>query len=214
MRGKETNMMRTQRVCQVCGKAFWGVYDAHYCVECAENLKGSSVMRIRTCADCGADFPGGPRAKRCPECRVIARRKGQKEYRKNGTARPLGSTDKCKICGNIYTVSSSRQLYCAECKREANLEWQREHKKGYWRKPDILERRQEKRENQQKVCVYCLRHFKSNKPESYCSDYCRKEQEKYFACIYDIKRGQSRNIAKYEAKRNNYREFVKSSGAE
>lgn len=96
---------------------------------------------------------GGPRAFYCPNCRRIRQREANERARKRGGAtRPIGSIDKCKLCGAEYVVNSGRQKYCSdECQREAVLAWQREHKKGYGKASgqDIkkAERRKEKRKS-------------------------------------------------------------------
>lgn len=201
-------MKRTEKLCQSCGATYIGSGDSHYCSTCAKKIK-SNVMAERTCKDCGITFLGGPRAFRCPVCREIAK----KNRPKKPTMRPLGSADKCERCGKEYTVESGRQKYCPDCQREAVLEWQRDHKTGYNKKPEIRKKKQEKRIKQMTICKYCQRPFKASKSTIYCSDYCRKEQIKYNQTLADIKRGYSRNIEKYENKREKYRQNVKSSGS-
>lgn len=208
-------MRRTKRICQKCGAQFWGVADRHYCPECAGKIKAENVVRNRRCIDCGQTFEGGPRAKRCPDCREIALRESLKRYRKSGTKRALGSTDICQWCGKEYIVISGRQKYCSEaCQRLAVLEWQRQHKKGYHRKEEIYAEKERKREIQEKICPYCLRIFRSTSSSPYCSDYCRREQRKYYQCIADINRGFNRNLEKYEKARAEYREKTQSEGVD
>lgn len=111
-------------------QAFFGVDDRHYCLECAKKVRTYNVVMTRTCVDCGRTFEGGPRAKRCLDCRELARKETSWRHKKNGTRRPLGSLDKCEWCGAEYTVSSGRQKHCSvACQRLAVLEWQRERKK-------------------------------------------------------------------------------------
>ena len=203
---------RTIRACQVCGKHFSAAADNYYCPDCAKLKKLDTVVQERTCQDCGAMFLGGPRAKRCPECRIIARKEYDKEYRKRGSYRSIGSKDTCSICGEEYIVNSGGQKYCSEkCQRIGVLQWQREHKKGYNKKPKIKAKKQDARRNQEKVCVYCLRHFKTNSTSSLCSDYCRGEQKKLVQCIADVKRGYNRDLKKYEKMRDKYREEVRKN---
>ena len=202
---------RTVRVCQVCGKEFHGHPDNHYCQDCAKSKKLDTVLRIRICQDCDAKFLGGPRASRCQNCAEKAAKENAKRFRQKGAARPLGSIDKCTICGEDYIVTAGRQKYCSKCQRIGILQWQREHKKDYHKNPDIVAKKQERRNQQEKVCIYCLRSFKANSPSSLCSDYCRKEQKKLVQCIADIKRGYNRDLKKYEEKRDKYREEVQKS---
>lgn len=204
-------MGRTQKVCQVCGKPFYGGTDCHYCPDCAKLKKSDTAVRIRTCKDCGVDFFGGPRAKRCPNCAHIARKETQRQYKKRGAMRPIGSIDKCRICNAEYAVVSGRQKYCSdECQRKGVLEWQRAHKKGYHRASGQDIKKMQRRSQVQKVCMYCLRPFTSNTPTNVCSDYCRTEQKKLQQCISDIKRGYNRDLRKYEEKREKYREVSKN----
>ena len=197
-------MRQVERICQSCGATYVGSKYSHYCATCTAKIK-SNVIADRICKDCGATFPGGPRAMRCPICRDIARRSNIQKP----TIRPLGSTDYCKRCGKEYVVKSGRQKYCPDCQRDSLLEWQRNHKEGYSQKPEIKSRKQEKRENQQKVCKYCKRPFKTDTQTVYCSEYCKKEQEKLNQAVFDSKRGMNRNVKKYEDAREEYRkQFV------
>ena len=202
-------MYRTKRVCQDCGRPFEGVGDRHYCDACSKKRKSESVIRPRTCVDCGNEFIGGPRAKRCPSCRAIAQKETAKRYRDRGACRPLGSTDKCVLCDKIYVVTSGRQMYCPSCRRQANLEWQKIHKKGYSKSPAIKGPKQEKRRNQKKLFAYCQRPFLLYSNESYCSEYCRMENKRIQQCASDIARGQKRNMQKYLDARERYRKDVK-----
>lgn len=77
------------------------------------------VVKDRICRQCGAVFPGGPRAWYCPSCRAERQRESSRRHKANGTARPLGSTDYCTVCGKPYIVNSARQRYCAGCAPEA-----------------------------------------------------------------------------------------------
>lgn len=199
---------RTLRACQMCGKPFWGTTDSHYCPECAKIKKLDTVVKIRNCQDCGTKFYGGPRAKRCPSCTSLAKN----HYKKSPTMRPLGSIDKCVICGKEYTVTSGRQKYCSQlCQHKGVLAWQREHKKDYNKISGQDIKKQIRRESAEKVCVYCLRRFKSNTASNLCSDYCRQEQRKLNQCKADLKRGYKRDYDSYINKRDKYRQEVMSN---
>lgn len=203
-------MLRTQKACQVCGTPFYGGTDCHYCPACARNKKLDTVVRIRACQDCGAEFYGGPRSRRCPACAYKAQQETNRRHHKNGTMRPLGSTDKCTVCGKEYTVTSGRQKYCSdECQRKGVLEWQRIHKKGYHHSSGQDIKKMQRREQTQKICIYCLKPFTCSTPSNFCSDYCRTEQKKLTQCMSDIKRGYNRDLKKYEEKRENYRRNIK-----
>lgn len=199
-------MLRTQKVCQVCGKPFYGGTDCYYCPACARDKKLDTVVRIRTCQDCGVEFYGGPRARRCPACAYKAQQETNRRYHKNGSKRSLGSIDKCTVCGKEYIVTSGRQKYCSdECQRKGVLEWQRIHKKGYHQSSGQDIKKIQRRAQTQKICIYCLKPFVSDIPSNLCSDYCRTEQKKLIQCMSDIKRGYNRDLKKYEDKRENYR---------
>lgn len=203
---------RTIRACQDCGKPFYGAGDYHYCPACAKLKKLDTVVRIRICQDCGAEFYGGPRARRCPACAYRAQQETNRRHRKTGAKRPIGSIDKCEICGQEYTVVSGRQKYCSDaCQRIGVLAWQREHKKGYNKKSGQDTKKQGRREAQKKICVYCLRPFKSSGTSNCCSDFCRMEQNKLKQCEADIRRGMKRDLKKYLNKRQMYRD-ARSNG--
>lgn len=116
------------------------------------------VFKERTCRQCGRSFLGGPRAWHCPECREARKLESYKKYAKKGRKadRPLGSIDKCVICGKEYVVNSARQKYCPDCAYDAVREvdrpmskvWNAEHKDTYY--PKKNEKRRKKR-----YCVIC-----------------------------------------------------------
>ena len=200
-------MVRTKRACQVCGKSFYGSVDCFYCAKCSQQKKNDTVIKIRVCQDCNVKFYGGPRAIRCPNCAHNAQRETNRQHKKSGTKRPIGSIDKCVICGSDYTVASGRQKYCSDaCQRKGVLEWQREHKKNYHKISGQDIQKQQRRNDTKKICAYCLRSFSTNTTSNFCSDYCRIEQKKLQQCIADINRGYKRNLENYENKRNKYRE--------
>lgn len=203
--------LRTMRACQECGKPFYGSGDYYYCPECAKKKRLDTVIKIRICQDCGVEFYGGPRAKRCPGCAYKAQQETNRRHKKVGTKRSIGSVDKCVICGQEYTVTSGRQKYCSDvCMQIGVKAWQKEQKRGYNKKTGQEEKKQEHREAQEKICVYCLRPFKSNTSTNLCSDYCRSKQVKIRQCESDIRRGQKRNLQKYLNERQDYRDKVKA----
>lgn len=197
------------RACQECGKPFYGSGDYYYCPECAKEKKLDTVVRIRTCQDCGLEFYGGPRAKRCAGCAYKSRQEAIQKYKKMGAKRPIGSTDRCAVCNQEYTVTSGRQKYCSDaCMQIGVKEWQKGHKKGYNKKSGQDVKKQDRREAQEKICIYCLRRFKSKTSTNLCSVYCRTEQKKIIQCETDIKRGRKRNLQKYLDKRQEYRDKI------
>ena len=202
---------RTQRACQVCGKPFYGSTDCHYCPECAKIKRSDTVVKIRICKDCGVEFFGGPRARRCPDCAYIAQQETSIRHKKSGTKRPLGSIDKCVICGAEYTVVSGRQKYCsAACQRKGVLEWQREHKRGYNKASGQDIKKIERRRQVQKICVYCLRTFASDKSTNLCSDHCRREQKRLREYAAMLNQGKKVDYDRLIKLREDYRNAVKS----
>lgn len=200
-------MGRTIRKCIDCGKPFNGSGDSFYCEECLK--KRSSVIRERICVDCGRNFLGGPRAKRCPECADKRKREYNQQHKKNGSARHIGDTDVCQMCGKEYVVKSGRQKFCDDCKEEANLKWQRERKKEYNKVSGQAEKKKIRRKSAIKICAYCGREFESHTATNVCSDYCRTEQKKITMCKTDIKRGMKRNLDQYLEAREEYRDKIK-----
>lgn len=72
----------------------------------------------RICSQCGAEFMGAANALRCPACRKVRKNELIKEMRHRKSPEPIrynGSEDICQICGNPYTVTGGRQLYCPAC---------------------------------------------------------------------------------------------------
>lgn len=204
---------RTKKACQVCGKSFYGGSDYFYCPQCAKDKKLDTVVRIRTCQDCGIEFWGGPRAKRCPDCAYIAQQETKKMHKKRGPLRPIGSIDKCVICGNEYTVVSGRQKYCSvHCQRKGVLEWQREHKRGYNKTSGQYAKKIERRKQAQKICVYCQRAFTSDKPTNLCSEHCRREQKRMRDYAAALNRGSKADYDRLIKLREDYREAVKYGG--
>lgn len=201
---------KTVKVCQKCGKPFSREY-ANYCEDCGKEIKKNSVVRIRVCQDCGAEFYGGPRAKRCGECAEIAKKNYIKNYKKRTAKRKIGSTDICQMCGAEYVVNGGRQKYCSdECARTATLQWQREHKTGYAKESGQYEKRNSLRQNQKKICVYCGRVFSGRPSSNTCSEYCRIKNREIVMCRSEIRCGRKRDLETLIAEQENYRKQVQT----
>lgn len=72
----------------------------------------------KICKICGSPIYGGHNKKYCESCLKQVRADQHIKYRAReaaGISRKLGSTDICGLCGNPYSVSSSRQRYCQKC---------------------------------------------------------------------------------------------------
>nr|DAP64427.1 MAG TPA: Thaumarchaeal output domain 1 [Caudoviricetes sp.] len=164
------------RVCRMCGKPFAAEKtEAVYCPDCSPKARAATVIRERTCMDCGAVFPGGPRARRCPDCRKTASREATRKYRASGGAsRPLGSGDLCERCGAPYVVKSSRQRYCKACSATAVAEKIAPMKRAYNRQnAERLDGIARERKTGIRLCAVCGAPIMGSTPSNTCSDACR-----------------------------------------
>lgn len=164
------------RVCRMCGKPFAAEKtEAVYCPACAPKARAATVIRERTCMDCGAVFLGGPRARRCPDCRKTASREATRKYRASGGAsRPLGSVDLCERCGAPYVVNSSRQRYCKACAAPALAENIAPSKRAYNRQnAEHLGEIARERKTGIRLCAVCGAPIMGSTPSNTCSDACR-----------------------------------------
>lgn len=165
------------RACRDCGAPIALGSDRWYCEDCVKKRK-SKTTREMVCPDCGVTFIGYPRSKRCPACAKIRSKEIDKKRKKSGTERPLGSTDKCQVCGKDYVVTSGRQKYCPDCARQAVLDLQKTYKVEYNRASGMYEERQRIRDEQERICAYCGIKYHSKSPSNTCSEYCRKKHNK------------------------------------
>lgn len=190
--------MRLKR-CNRCGKEFLAKKEWNYlCPECAMTVKRESVVRIRTCKQCGVEFSGGPRAWYCPECRKEHKRIQDREYKRAGkTSRPIGSTDLCKRCGAPYTVNSGNQMYCPDCREAAIRETVRSHKVEYSRNHQAeTHARRAERCRESKVCVVCGKTFGGRGQTITCSDDCARKYKIYIWEKFDYARGKRKSPPK------------------
>lgn len=150
-----------------------------------------NVVRTRVCHQCGIKFLGGPRAWYCPSCRINRAKMQDALRRQNGTKRPLGSIDRCEICGDDYVVKSGAQRYCPKCAPDAvrrvdNLQsraWNEAHKETYY------PARNAKRRAAEKPCIVCGKMFLPNGlPTNTCSPECRRERKRQIQKASDLKR--------------------------
>ena len=154
-------------------------------------VKGKSTLGDRVCKQCGITFLGGPRAWYCPGCRLERRRKRDVIRYHSGSARHLGDTDKCVVCGADYIVTGGNQKYCPDCAqaavakkdRQQAMEWYAENKAEYNPK------RNEKRRVNQVTCTVCGKLFdRSGKPTKVCSLECKEKRRKQWQREADAKR--------------------------
>lgn len=178
------------KACKHCGRTFVPASKYTYlCPECHANAKSSGVVQDRQCRQCGAVFPGGPRAWYCPNCRKDRQREQQRKHDRNGSARLLGSTDLCIRCGSAYTVASGRQKYCPACAAVAVSETVRAHKRQYAaeRSAQIAEYKAEMSSNRH-VCIVCGSVYDSDVPNVTCSQACAKIRRQQIQREADAKR--------------------------
>lgn len=202
-----------EKICQNCGKAFWGLEGKYFCDDCAKKIKAERTRQEKICADCGRTFLGGPKSFRCRDCQGKINARKAQEMRYYGAERPLGSIDKCAVCGKKYIVEAGTQKYCSTRCKLIGLD--RYNKRKTANVEQKKRQKAEMRANQLYVCQYCKRPFSpvilSNAERAshlYCSDHCRKEQKNMQLCVADIKRGKNRDLQKYIDARNQYREKV------
>lgn len=143
-----------QKQCIVCGKLFQARPDQAKCEACIA-AASATTLRPRVCRQCGATFDGGPRAWYCPTCRAERQRIRRAEWRKTGARRPLGSIDRCAVCGKEYIVEGGLQKYCKDCAPEAIRAVDREQSKKWNKENGYNETRRAQGRNGVKICVIC-----------------------------------------------------------
>lgn len=189
--------MRAERIrrCKRCGKEFPAPSETErtLCDGCRKIAKQESVIRDRTCTVCGAVFPGGPRAKYCPSCKIEKRRETNRRHKKTGTARKLGSIQRCERCGAEYILDAGTQRYCKSCSAEAIRENRRPKKREYQKDydPDHAKRRGLK--EGVRLCAICGEPIPRARAEAgcviTCSDACDKIRRSRSQAEADVKRG-------------------------
>lgn len=183
-----------KRICKYCGKTYEGDPGSSACPECAERVK-KSVVRIRVCTVCGREFPGYPSSRYCPECRAERKREQKRRYNRGSSERPLGSIDKCSVCGKDYVVKAGTQKYCPKCSHEAIREKDREKSLKWNRENTTPEQRKTERKSASAEieCVICGKRFVPTSRTAVCSDDCRKQLIKQRQAEYERKSREYRN---------------------
>lgn len=179
--------------CLTCGELFLGRTEQAKCDKCLAEQR-ETTMRPRTCRQCGVEFLGGPRAWYCPTCREERKREATKRYRQRGPLRPIGSIDRCVICGAEYTVNGTRQMYCAACAPEAIRRVDREQSIA-WANAHSADRTHETRYGQ-KICVICGNPIPRERKKYTCSPECEKKLKYHTQAITDYARGRRASLPK------------------
>lgn len=187
--------MRTV-VCKGCGKIVRLSGERYLCDACAKKARQTSVIRVRTCKVCGVQFPGGPSAAYCPECRRLRERERKKEYarrRAAGTVRKIGSMDICTRCGAEYKVEAGPQTYCPACAEIGVKEQVRPKKREYnaQRRTEIAAAKARAKADR-KVCVVCGKVFNGRPAFVTCSDECAAIHRKRKQAENDAKRRETK----------------------
>lgn len=162
------------------------------------------VVKDRTCRQCGALFQGGPRAWYCPSCRAERKKEATRRYKKKEHPdRPIGSVDKCVICGKEYTVNSARQKYCPDCAHEAvrvidrqqSIRWNQENRDTYYAGRN--EKRRAKR-----FCVICGAPITAKTVTITCENpACKLERKRQRQAASDARRNGKEPPADYKPTR-------------
>ena len=173
---------------------------------------GISTLAKRVCRQCGIEFMGGPRAWYCPNCRreraKEANRRCKAKQRLNGHAdRPLGSIDKCTVCGAEYVVQSARQKYCKKCApeqykivdREQGRDWLkvavRNHGEEYLELHRLRKKRHWQNNKKSKFCPICGKELEAGQ-KIYCNQQCRNAGKRYGYAKYSYKIGRQKTEPK------------------
>lgn len=170
--------------CERCGAAFEGSGERRFCDACLKKIRTEQTHACkRTCAICGQEFVGGLRAKYCNNCRIIAQREQQRQYKRMGAARPLGSIDHCAKCGAEYNVESGTQKYCKACAETAVRDNIRRRRRDYNKTYDMPHVKPKR------YCVICGKEITTPKNTITCSAECAKIRKAQRQARADYNRG-------------------------
>lgn len=181
-----------QHICKRCGKIYLTAkQDSTACPDCAVEIC-KDVFSVKVCAMCGKEFVGYPRSKYCAQCRPIARRDADRRHKKNGTSRPIGSTDYCVSCGQPYIVNSGRQRYCPDCAKTVVPQNVKAAKRDFHAKnKDAINAARAERRKDRRICAICGKPFSANTPTVTCSPECAADLKRQKQAIADVKRGRA-----------------------
>ena len=184
-----------KRICKYCGNTYEGDPGSSACPECVGERKKTTI-RERVCRQCGKTFPGGPRAWYCPECRAERRRESDKRHKNGGTQRPLGSIDRCEVCGGEYVVNSARQRYCPQCAPERYREIDLAQSKAWNADNNTPEKRRAERKaaGAEIPCAVCGNLFVPTDSSVVCSPECRKIYQKRSRAEWEANNREKRNV--------------------
>ena len=168
-----------QAKCKRCGIVFMAVGTQTYCETCRTEIKRQSVLRPRTCLQCGVTFDGDPRSRYCPDCAIIREKIRKSRYNKHGFSRHIGDTDICAKCGDLYIIVSGRQKYCPECSSKEVRETINTHKRDYMAyRSELNSISKKERHTDRTVCVICGNTFTASNSSVTCSAECAEKYKK------------------------------------
>lgn len=118
----------------------------------------------RTCKGCGNEFPGGPRAWYCPDCRERRKKEQSQEYKRRkrvGAVVPIGSVIKCEICGKDVIKNGGLKRFCDECAKihlkevdnAQSLDWKRSNPEKHKESKRKISRERHAQEGKRSGCV-------------------------------------------------------------
>ena len=145
------------------------------------------------CAQCGAAFQGGPSARWCPACRLERRRARDREYKRRGPARKLGSVQICERCGGEYILDAGLQRYCPGCAEEAVRENRLPKKRIAQRAYDPDHAKRNANKVGIRLCVICgapILGDRAQLPVVTCSEGCNRIRKQRLQAEADGKRGE------------------------
>lgn len=174
------------RICKYCGREYRGDPGSSACPECVAAGRRTTI-RPRVCRQCGATFPGGPRAWYCPDCRRERKLVRDREHQRNKSKRPIGSVDRCVICGGEYIVASGAQKYCPDCAPEATREAIRAQSRKWAAENNTPEERMAVRKKAAAPipCEVCGKLFVPTTAILTCSPECAAERHKRHAAQWE-----------------------------
>lgn len=202
--------MSAERKCSVCGGPLPKKHSRYCSSACSRKGRQDRTREItasrprppvyqqRTCIDCGKQYMGHIKSKRCGACQDKADKESTRRSiarRKSGEARKIGDTDYCKQCGNPYIIRGPLQRYCKDCAPNAWRNNDRAASVDYYRvnvaaNPGAVEARKAgRRQPGTRACIICGKEFPTNGPKKYCSPECLTDARRQQAREAEARRG-------------------------
>lgn len=194
------NDVLSPRICPICGEPVPKgrmVYCSENCMNKAERRKDYSrkgqkdrhpPFRMLTCPVCGKVSERPIKSKLCEACQREKDKANNAAYRaraKAGTSRHLGESYPCLACGELYTLTGSKQRYCPRCAAAETTKNIRAYSRAYNAKkreedPSYFINLNKARPPKDtiRICPVCGNSFAvSFHHRVYCSDECRQKKK-------------------------------------